>query len=245
MDEKNRKKICVECWTPAFLAFVLFIFALLLLSRPVFLLLEKVVDHFIHNGISQGVATLLGALIGFGALSWQAKAGFKNLAKSQASQAELDRIAREHQQNLLIDLENEKITHSKKSLIAAIIGEISFCMYLIEMNSKFIEYHIEKTKLRNNKPYNYDLNFNMHLRSFKNKTIEENKKILGLLPLDIISDLYRIYNLYENMGLDTKTQGLPIDILLDSLNSQIELYDAIVTTSKNLKEKLEFILVQK
>jgi len=68
--------------------------------------------------LDQGMATLVGAVVGFGIIAWQAKIGFSNLIKSQANQSTLDREAREHQ--ALLDVQTQERNDAAKSSFARI-----------------------------------------------------------------------------------------------------------------------------
>jgi hypothetical protein len=50
--------------------------------------------------IDQGVATLIGAILGLGIVAWQARLGFTNLIRSQEHRADIEAKARNHQHEL-------------------------------------------------------------------------------------------------------------------------------------------------
>ena len=85
--------------------------------------------------IDQGLATLLGAIVGLSIVAVQARAGFRNLRLSQAhqaglarmaqhEQAELDREARRDQFELQSAHDRQSKLFEKKALAAALNGEL-------------------------------------------------------------------------------------------------------------------------
>jgi hypothetical protein len=63
--------------------------------------------------IDQGVATLIGAILGLGIIAWQTQRGFANLIRSQ-----------EHQHRLEIEREQRRSDEEKRILMAALRAEI-------------------------------------------------------------------------------------------------------------------------
>jgi len=74
--------------------------------------------------VDPGLATLIGAIVGFSIVAYQARAGFMNLIRSQENQAKLEREARVHQMEL--DEEARKIVEvaERKTLMAALRAEL-------------------------------------------------------------------------------------------------------------------------
>jgi hypothetical protein len=89
--------------------------------RPVFQLLENA----LQNGISPSGATLIAAILGFSAVAWQTRQGFKNIVKSQDNQARLDRESREDQSRIAHQHKLDDWNHEKRALAASLCGELS------------------------------------------------------------------------------------------------------------------------
>jgi hypothetical protein len=73
--------------------------------------------------IDPGLATLWGAVIGLCVVAWQTRRGFQNLIKSQQNEAELQRIARLHQQELDAANITADERRKKQVLVAALWAE--------------------------------------------------------------------------------------------------------------------------
>jgi hypothetical protein len=74
--------------------------------------------------IDQGVATLCGATIGIIVVGWQTNKGFKNLIRSQESQAAHERDARVHQANLDQEAKDKEEAREKRALTSALWAEV-------------------------------------------------------------------------------------------------------------------------
>jgi hypothetical protein len=74
--------------------------------------------------IDQGVATLLGAVVGLALVGWQARLGFNNLIRSQEHRADIEANARQHQHKLDTDSEDRRRDEEKRILMAALRAEI-------------------------------------------------------------------------------------------------------------------------
>jgi len=74
--------------------------------------------------IDPGLATLVGAVVGFWIVAYQTRRGFANLTRSQANQAELDREARLHQAELERAAKEAERQAQKAQLLAAIRAEL-------------------------------------------------------------------------------------------------------------------------
>jgi len=75
--------------------------------------------------IDPGLATLLGATIGLGIVGWQTNRGFRNLIRSQANQAELDRAARVHKAELDDAAKAGATSLDRAQLLASLRAEIA------------------------------------------------------------------------------------------------------------------------
>jgi len=75
-------------------------------------------------GIDQGLATLIGAIVGLSVVAWQTQRGFKNLVGAQEAQAELDRLAREHAFTLQMKADTDKAERERRALLTAFWAEI-------------------------------------------------------------------------------------------------------------------------
>jgi hypothetical protein len=74
--------------------------------------------------IDTGLATLTGAIIGFSIVGKQARRGFYYLTRSQANQAELDRLARMHKAELEEGAATKATEKERSTLLAALRSEI-------------------------------------------------------------------------------------------------------------------------
>ena len=71
-----------------------------------------------------GVAILIGAIAGLGIVGWQARLGFANLIRSQEHRAAIEMYARNQQQLLARQLEEQRIAEELRVLMAALRAEI-------------------------------------------------------------------------------------------------------------------------
>ena len=74
--------------------------------------------------IDPGTATLVGAIIGFSIVAYQARVGFRNLIASQENQAHLEREARLHQSELVESQRKATEGAERKIVLAALKGEL-------------------------------------------------------------------------------------------------------------------------
>jgi hypothetical protein len=74
--------------------------------------------------IDQGVATLIGAIVGLGTVGWQARLGFANLIRSQEHRAAIEAEARRDQQGLDIERARQSSDEERRILMAALRAEI-------------------------------------------------------------------------------------------------------------------------
>src|ERR1700726_2848019 len=75
--------------------------------------------------INQGLATLIGAILGLSAIAYQTRIGFNNLMLSQQNQAKLERDARVHRRKLETEAKQAEQENERKVLVAALIAELS------------------------------------------------------------------------------------------------------------------------
>jgi hypothetical protein len=81
-----------------------------------------------HLRIDPGVATLMGAIVGFGIVAWQARAGFTNLIRSQQHRADIETEVRRHQHTLDVEREARRTDEERRVLLAALRAEITGLM---------------------------------------------------------------------------------------------------------------------
>jgi hypothetical protein len=74
--------------------------------------------------LDPGLATFTGAIIGLTVVGWQTNRGFKNLVRSQANQATLDRQARIHQAELDREAKEADQTREHEILLQGLWAEI-------------------------------------------------------------------------------------------------------------------------
>src|SRR5258708_3499826 len=74
--------------------------------------------------LDPGLATFTGAIIGLTVVGWQTNRGFKNLVRSQANQATLDRKARIHQFELDREAKEADHVREKEILLQGLWAEI-------------------------------------------------------------------------------------------------------------------------
>jgi hypothetical protein len=87
--------------------------------------------------IDPGVATLMGAIVGLGLVSWQVRLGFSNLISSQEHRAAIERQARQHQEMLDIDQETRRTDEERRILMAALRAEITGLMEQAQRAEKY------------------------------------------------------------------------------------------------------------
>lgn len=75
--------------------------------------------------IPQNVVTALTGLAGLGMIAWQTNCGFKNLIRSQAHRAKIERAARLHSDELSRDFEEAKRERERRELAAIIRAELT------------------------------------------------------------------------------------------------------------------------
>lgn len=197
MQNNNQEKNCFKCWIPAILAFFFFGFGLFLSIRPTFLLAEKFIEHILSNGINEGLATLLGAVIGFSALARQTKIGFKNLSSSQKNQAELDRGAREHQFQILSRAEEQKIYAQKQCLAAALYGEIDSLITKEKTCIKMLDYHLNKLNTYNESNVGKKYKLNGINAKINHEIYKNNLTAIGVFDQDLVSKIIHCYSSLE------------------------------------------------
>lgn len=79
----------------------------------------------IGTKIDPGLATLLGATFGFAVVGWQTNRGFRNLIRSQANQAQLDREARLHKAELEENSKEKEAAREMKLLLSGLRAELA------------------------------------------------------------------------------------------------------------------------
>ncbi|WP_163265586.1 hypothetical protein [Chelativorans alearense] len=161
----------------------------LLSLRPVFLLVERVAS----GGITPGVATLLGALIGFSAVAWQARVGFRNLIRSQTSQSELDRKAREHEAELVRREKESDRRHERITLAGALSGELGAAYSRLANGRSILRLQASAYKAMGNSIPPLPIDMNAIFPKFEPKVFNQNIGGLGLLGPSTASDVVEVY----------------------------------------------------
>lgn len=134
-------------------------------------------------------AALITGLLGFTAITWQTRNGFKTLVQSQKQQAELDRAARQHQFQLERDAEAAHMIRERKALAASLMGEL---FYLFERVHRLRQIQRDAIKLI---AYGQLENFSAHrlLQNFPTPVYTESVHRLGILSPTVSADVSIIW----------------------------------------------------
>lgn len=196
--------------------------------------------------IDQGWATLFGAAIGLSIVGWQTKAGFSNLRKSQANQANLDRQARTHQAELdrearqhqfSLERQREKTAenHQKKALAAAINGELLAAHAFLVRRAQIFKYQamIYKMMPADTKSPSSTIN----LTGAKTDIFDRNVGELGALGASICGDVVEIFQSLKastEFPANTLTAGLLATIYEGMAEGWLETHQDVLHLQKRL-----------
>src|SRR4051812_34519453 len=90
------------------------------------------------SAIPPGAWTFMGAVIGFSAVAWQTRRGFKNLIASQEHRGELDRVARADQARLVEEGKLADQNREAKVIAAAIHAELIGLLAAVHNSTTFL-----------------------------------------------------------------------------------------------------------
>jgi hypothetical protein len=137
--------------------------------------------------IDSGIATLVGAVIGLCVVAWQTSRGFRNLIKSQESQAQIDRIARIHQAEIDKDAEGQARTRARTSLLVGLRAEMVH-LHAKMLNSEDLAQRLQKS-FEKYPPNQVSATNKLEFDTFHAQVFEANINNLGLLPISLASDI--------------------------------------------------------
>jgi hypothetical protein len=202
---------------------LVFVAGCILLAANIALMLAQIPN--VTWKIDPGLATLCGAVIGLWALAWQAGKGFKNLIRSQESQAEIERAARLHQ----AEIDNEKLERNenrkKMVLVAALWAEVASLYRQVgeaQVTSLMMKSAAESMKRdRIPNPSN-----RITFQTFDAPIFKANINHLGLLGASIAADVVTIAS---------RATGKPFELVNETPPS----FDIVITIYKGHAETLE------
>lgn len=178
---------------------ILLFFNLLFLVRPVHELLSN------PSSIPQGLATLIGAVVGLCTIAWQTNRGFKNLIASQEHRAELDRQALKDKSELDQRAKQADRHHEARVVAAALNAELNYIIGLIDAVRE--NYSSEARNFRNLAAKNPASTVKVTFTDWKTPIYDENIKRLGLLGWSLAGDVVEVYSLTT-----IKSSGKPTEL---------------------------------
>ena len=190
----------------------------------------------LHFTIDQGLATLVGIVLGFGFFAWQARTAFGNYTKSQEKQAELDRQARERRADLDYQAAVIEQTRRKNALLSAIRAEIiAVHSQVLEQISSYQIFSEMHEAMHDSGAKNTSKGFLFH--SIDAPVFKANISDIGLLGVSIGADVIKV--LSRAAGRENKT----VDVIIDHQHLA-KLYKGAVETYKEWQADLLHVAVR-
>jgi hypothetical protein len=186
------------------------------------------------NGITPGLATLIGSLLGLSVIGWQTRQGFRNLIASQEHRAAKEREARADQARIERAATNEQFERERKALAAALAGEL----YSLSRQVRNVRsWHVvniallkemEREGVRTKKG-------TFSVPSFDVPVYEANVEKLGVLGSSNAGDVARVYSTFSLSA--TSQQDLDVDIKV-----VIAMYEGIIESMDIWMEDISHVI---
>jgi hypothetical protein len=164
--------------------------------------------------LDQGMATLVGAVVGLGIIAYQTRIGFRNLIASQANQSTLDREAREHQAALDDKADERATKRQKENLLSAIRAEIislheQACtsLHTVDIYEKLYTEMVKAKAPATSKAVAF--------KSFDAIVFKQNIAHIGLLGPSLGGDVIKVLSIAQGkpMSVELENKTIPNEIV--------------------------------
>jgi hypothetical protein len=184
--------------------------------------------------IDPGLAALIGAIVGFSVVGYQARLGFKNLIRSQQNQAALDRQAREHQQQLEIRAREAEQGKERELLLAGLAAELN------ALHDHFHHLRNHAAVLKAVLEVGTEQGADRIAKSIEYKTVstplfDANVNRLGLLGMSLAADVVYVVT-RAKLPVNIQTEK-PMDNRMAA-----KLYEGLVTTFENQRDDIGHVV---
>jgi len=189
------------------------------------------------NGITPGLATLIGSLIGLSVIGWQTRQGFKNLIASQEHRALKEREARADQARIEREATNEQFEREQKALAAALAGEL-YSLWLQVRNLR--PWHVVNTALLKEMEREgvRTKKGTLSLPTFHVPIYEANVEKLGVLGSSIAGDVARVYSIFSLSATSQHELDVDIKMLIATYEGMIASMDTWMEDISHVVKRL-------
>ncbi|SDP46367.1 hypothetical protein SAMN05428967_2234 [Phyllobacterium sp. YR620] len=178
-----------KTWLKPWLCFSALGLGILLSIRPIIVLVEKALS----GGLSPAAATIFSAVIGFSGVALTTYFGFRNLIHSQELQAKRDRNARLDQYTLQEKARAEEREHEKRTLAAALFGElVALEKRCLNVQQFYKLQRVVWEKLANDNQFK-NIEVPVNWPRYKTPIFEANIARLGVLGSSVAGDVASIF----------------------------------------------------
>jgi hypothetical protein len=175
------------------------------------------------NGITPGLATLIGSLIGLSVIGWQTRQGFKNLIASQEHRALKEREARVDQARIEREATNEQFERERKALAAALAGELYSLWRQVQNVRTWHGLNIELLKEMQREGVRTKKS-TFSVPTFHVPIYEANVEKLGVLGSSNAGDVARVYSVFS-VATSQDERDVDIKVLIAMYQGIIESMD--------------------
>lgn len=207
-----------------YLGAMLFALGLLLNLEPT----ASLIRHIATDGLDEGWATLVGAVIGLSAIAWQTRRGFSHLISSQKSQANIDQQARLDQAEIEREQHEWQQRREAEQLSAALRGAL-LANRQAAINAKLhsmLMSKIAEDRARKDPDGEGKIVFKFN---FDTAIFDANITRIGLLGADLVADVSQVFSELRipnvpNFDVPVKfsMQKLAHDAVIEGLSDIIE-----------------------